>query len=585
MQTPAKASRHLQLVLGIFVLATGAFEAWFGRPELFGDDISYLDAAHMIRIGDWHAALNPMWSIGYPALLACLCPLFPHTIGGELTAVFALNVTIYAAAWLSLLYFLRVATLFLATTPGAPRLDSETWALPPPLSPVMLTAAACVFCCVQVGFGRVSSIGPDQLVTSLFFVASACLLRFVMQPDARRGAWLGVVLGLGFLVKAVFLPLAVIVIASALLPYRRRLNPRVAFSIPAAFLLFLLPYAAGLSWAIGRPTIGESGALNYAFHVNQLPHWMGWQGGPARLGQPLHPVHLLRTHPAVLGFGEPFHVTYPPQFNLHFWYDGYNHFFSPVNALRAILTNFHALEAVLHENAAAILAVLLCASILLLRQSGRRTHLRRFGRAWQLWLPSVLGIALYVQVHLEGRYIAAFVAILALLPVVAAESTPIPPRLRVLLLLILIPSTLLDLAAQLRLPIQRAARHTPPETGGQWIIASYLRQAGLHPGENVASVSTLNDIRCTWAYAAGLHIVADIGNDAYDPESQQQDFTLFWTDPATQQDVLRLFREQGAVAVVAPDAPQALTPAWQPIPNTHAWLLRLNPTLDSSRSR
>ena len=114
------------------------------------------------------------------------------------------------------------------------------------------------------------------------------------------------------------------------------------------------------------------------------------------------------------------------------------------------------------------------------------------------------------------------------------------------------------------------------QRGGQWDIARYLTQSGLEPGDKVASVTTLNDIRCTWAYAAGLHIVTNIGNDAYSPQNQQQDFNLFWTDPATQQDVLRLFREQGAVAVVVPIAnTPPVGSNWQQIPNTQAWLLRL----------
>ena len=324
----------LHLLLGSVVMACGLLEAWFGRPELFGDDISYLDVANMIRVGDWRAAFNPLWSIGYPLLLVLVRPFFPAGLHGEFTAVFALNITIYLATWLSFVWFLSTAADFIDTN----------------LTPLVLTVAACVFVVVQIGFGKVSSVGPDQLVVCLFFLACGLLLRFSQQPTIANGMRLGTVLGVGFVVKAVFLPLSVIFITAALLPFRSRLPRKAALSVSGGVLLFLLPYAAGLSWAVGRPTLGESGQLNYAYHVNQLPHWMGWQGGPPRLGIPLHPVHLLRDHPAVFGFGEPFHVTYPPQFNLHFWYDGYNHCFSTLNAIRSITTNLHEFEKVLHEN-------------------------------------------------------------------------------------------------------------------------------------------------------------------------------------------------------------------------------------------
>ena len=544
--------RHLplHLLLGTAVTACGALEAWFGRPELFGDDISYLDVTNMIRSGDWKAALNPLWSIGYPLLLAAIRPMFPSGIHGELVAVFALNVGIYIAAWLSFLWFVETAAAFIRAK-GNPVAAT---------SPFILTIAACVFVVVQTCFGKVSSIGPDQLVVCLFFLSSGLLLRFTQQPSMPTGIRLGAVLGVGFIVKAIFLPLAVIVIASALLPFRNRLPRSAALSISCAFLVFLLPYSVALSWAIGRPTLGEAGQLNYAYHVNQLPHWMGWQGGPPGLGTPLHPVHLLRDHPAVFGFGEPFHVTYPPQYNLHYWYDGYNHFFSLTNALRAIATNLHEFEKVLHENWPFTLAMVVAFLIVAYTAwVGRKIR-----PLWCLFVPSILGIAMYIQVHLEGRYIAAFIAILALTPFLIFEI----PRLRAVILAVVVAGTAANLTLQFR--------HTNLHPSDQWTIASYLTQSGLRPGEKVATVTTLNQIRCTWAYASGLHIVADIGNDAYSPQNQQQDFNLFWTGPAIQQDVFKLFREQGAIAVIVPVATTpALSPDWQQIPNTQAWVHRL----------
>src|ERR1019366_4101533 len=193
---------------------------------------------------------------------------------------------------------------------------------------------------------------------------------------------------------------------------------------------------------------------------------------------------------------------------------------------------------------------------------------------WPLYFPALFGLALYIQVHLEGRYIAAFLAILDITPFLLVES----PRRKTAILILVVAGSATDLSLQLRPAFLRAINHSYMQRGGQWEIAHYLTQPGLQPGDKVASVTTLNDIRCTWAYAAGLHIVANIGNDAYSPENQQQDFQLFWSDPVTQQDVLRLFREQGAVAVVVPVAtPPPVGSGWQQIPNSQAWVLRLYP--------
>jgi hypothetical protein len=565
-----KMCSPLHLLLGGMVLLVGAIEAWYGRPELFGDDISYLDVANMIRAGDWKASLNPLWSIGYPLLLSCIRPWFSSSPYGELTAVFWLNLSIYIATYLIFLGLLHMVSVFIRR--DLPDTQNVS------LSPFLLVVATCVFVNVQVGFGRVSSVGPDQLVTCLFFLASGLALRFALRPAPGNAALLGATLGLGFIAKAIFLPLSVIVLATAILSRRRQVTVAPVIVAAATTLFFVIPYAAALSWALGRSTLGESGALNYAFHVNQLPHWMGWQGGPGELGAPVHPVQLLRSSPPVFAFGEPFHVTYPPQFNMVYWYDGYRHLFSLKNALWAFLVNLHALEAVLHENAPIVIAVCICACLVLYIQSDRRAWLKQSAQAWPWFMPAILGVVLYLQVHLEGRYIAGFLSVLAIVPFVAMErwGTRVPTRLRVVMLVLLVSGAILNLSTQLRSALRLAIHRTDITSEGQWKIARYLQQMGLQDGDKVAAVSTLNDYRCTWAYAARLHIVADIGNDAYDPQDQEKDLRLFFDDPSTREEVLHLFKQQGAVAVVAPSMPfEIVSPGWQRIPGTSAWVLRL----------
>jgi hypothetical protein len=180
----------------------------------------------------------------------------------------------------------------------------------------------------------------------------------------------------------------------------------------------------------------------------------------------------------------------------------------------------------------------------------------------------LLAFAVYLQVHLESRYIAAPIAVLAMLPLLS--------RSRPWVLVVLVAGTAANLSVNLHPTLLRAVHRTDTQSGGQWEIARSLTTSGLRSADRVAVVSTGNDIRCTWAYGARVHIVAAIGNDAYDPQDQEQDMRLFWTDLATQQDVLRLFRQQGAVAVIVLDAPATpISRDWQAVPGSGAWLLRL----------
>jgi hypothetical protein len=560
----------LRLALTALVLVASALEGRYGQPELFGDDISYLDVANMLCLGDWKSALNPLWSIGYPLLLSAVRPLFPTDVRGELRAVLWLNLTISLASYLVFLWLVRAIVAF--HRPGG------NAAAQPELSPLLLIAATFAYLTAAIGCARVSSIGPDLLVAGLFFAASGLLLRLLRHPTPVRAAALGVVLGVGYLAKAFFLPLAAIFLGILVFDSTRRRTLSAIATAVVCWMVLAAPYAAGLSWAWGSPTLGESGPLNYAFHVNGLPHWMGWQGDTDGHGTPIHPVKLLSTNPPVFGFGEPFHVTYPPQFAMPYWYEGYRHYAKLGNAARAFAANLRPTAGALAHNAGFVLASLLCGVLVLGRLRDRRAWLRHVLKAWPWIVPSLLAITLYEQVHLEARYIAGFVAVLALGPLVAIErySRDITPGLRSAMLLLVTVGGCLDLLVQLRGPIILAAHRAPVQTEGQWRVASFLVAAGLHSGDRVAVVSTVNDYRCAWAYGARVHIVAAIGNDAYDgyPPDQLRDLHRFFDDPAVQARDLDLFRQQGAVAVVAPDLPFTTTdPRWQHVPKTNAWVL------------
>ena len=568
-------SLSLRTALAGLVLLASALEGWYGQPELFGDDISYLDVVNMIRLGDWKTALNPLWSIGYPLLLSVVRLVFPTDIAGEMRAVFCLNVSLSLACYVAFLWFVREVIRF-HRAPGDPT--------PAELSPLSFVAATFAYLTAAIGCAKVSSIGPDLLVAGLFFVASGLSLRLFKRPSAITGVVLGVVLGLGYFAKAFFLPLAAIFLAILLFTCIRE-RKFASFAAAVVFwLVFVIPYASGLSWALGRHTLGESASLNYAFHVNGLPHWMGWQGGEPELGTPIHPVRLLNTDPPVFAFGEPFHVTYPPQYQMPYWYEGYRHFTRLGNAVRAIATNLRYTAGAIAHNAGLVFAILLCMMIAIrgrLRGGPTRgTWVWRLFSTWPWVLPPLLAILLYQQVHVEPRYIAGFVAVLAMFPILAIDPwlEVLRPRSVTLLLVLLALGGTADLIVQLRRPLVLALHRAPVQTEGQWRIAHFLTAAGVHPGDKVASVSDLNVFRCAWAYGARVRIVAAIGNDAYDgyPPDQLHDLHRFFDDAAVQAHVLELFRQQGAVAVVAQDLPFATNdPGWQKVPGTNARVLLL----------
>lgn len=584
-------SRALDIGMVIVLVVLGVAEGWTRYPLLASDAISYLDISRAIPSLDWKLIFNPFWGLGYPVLLAIARPLFPATPRGEWNMIHVVNLVILLVAWAAFLFLLR--SLPLADLQAPPQEVHRRQ--------VFLKAVAfAVFLALALCMNGVSSIEPDLLVACVFLFAMGLMIWLVRAPGLWRAAALGCVLGLGYWVKNVGLPLALIVLATALaaLCWNRRsaIKP-----ILIAFLIFLLvaaPYVVGLSRSYGSFTLGLSGSLNYAFHVNRLPHWTNWQGGPLPVyGTPVHPTSQVMSNPDVFVFGEPFPATYPPFSHIAYWYKGFRTFFNPKLQTIAILRSGYAFLKILFGQPIlyASLAALLLLAMGLRNAEDRKNWLRRLLRLWPVYVPAIVAIAMYLLVHVQSRYISSFFAILYIVPFAALAGGRLPAR-KVLTgaLAVLVAGVILNLAVIDRASFENVAHRKYYTNNSGWLLAKYLRAAGMKPGEKVAAVGGPNAF-CEWAYLDHLRIVAEMGGDPYDqwhpektsPQAVAAEMREFWRNPGVQGKVLEQFRRAGAVAVIAPAKPAGLSLAgWVPAPGAHVWVYQFsNVRLDASGAR
>ena len=561
-------SRTLGIFLVVIVVVLGAWEGWYTRTDYTTDAISYLDIIRAIPHWDWKLMLNPQWSIGYPLLVALIRPLFPAGPFGEWNALHALNLLIYTATYFAFLFFLRTA----ASDPDISLQPDKS-----SRQEFLLIAGTCIFLCTELCMDAASRVGPDTLVTCLFFLAVTLIVRILRQPQLSLALLLGVVLGAAYWTKAIFLPLSIVLLLVA--AYGLWRNKKSFALLPLTVIVlaaFVIPYAAGLSWVMGRFTLGEAGSLNYAFHVNHIPHWVHWHGGPAGYGMPIHPSRMLMDDPPLFEFGEPFHTTYPPFGSLAYWYEGYHHFFSIKWQVRVAIGNTGRLILLLVTQPITY-AFAACVALMFLAERDWRKWLSRMLHYWPFIIPALVGICLYITVHLEGRYVASFLTVLAALPFVAfCASTPqITQRLRTSLLVILILGTAANLLVVDREAVTAALHHRRYTDNPQWVLGAYLKQSGLKPGDKVAGISYGPNARATWASIDGARMVAEIGNDAYDATHPNPDsWYRFWhVSPATQQQALSLFKQAGAVVVVTDTKdPKVTPPGWIHVGNTDYWI-------------
>jgi hypothetical protein len=577
------------LLVSFVILALGAVEDVYGntdRGDVYGSDaVQYLDIARALERHDFRSALNPLWSQGYPVLLAVARPLFAPSPDGDWEATRVVNFMIFAADYFAFLYLLTGMMGTLKQDRGSPARRSV----------LFWVAGLALFVATQICLGQVSRVNPDQLVTIFFFLALGLILRILHRKptDAlrlwQRGALLGLILGLGFIAKAVFLALGcgILLLLTVALWCRRERN--VLLIAAATFALIVGGYGAALSRATGHFTLGESGSINYAWHVNRLQKWVHWQGGiqtaaeawpkasiarfaqwntrPPDFGQPVHPTTILQQSPVVYGFSAPIHATYVPYFDPPYFYEGYRHLIRPRYQLIALAKSLGDLAQTLWTQPI-FFALLLALAILLARRDSRRTFKQWLRTNWLIPAIALFAVAIYLPVHLEGRYLAGFLAVLGLAAFLAASADGIPASQRRLLGLIVVLGLAGDIA-RYQLPVWRnVMHHKSPRNNEEWKTGEAVLAEHLPLNAEVGVLSWTPNLQSDWAYIAHLDIIGEIASGP--------DLELFWrSSPAEQVNTLDTLRRAGAVAVFTRNKPShAGGPAWKQFPGTNMWIYR-----------
>jgi hypothetical protein len=562
------------------VAVLGAIEGFYGRTIYLNDFIAYLDVSRAIGRHDWLGALNPMWPPGYPLLVAFAQSLAPATPEGEWYAATALNLVIFLTTYGAWRYLIRSAIGFYR--PCALGMENH---------PVAVWTSSCLFVGCCLGLVNVSSVSPDLLVTGYFILGTALTLQLIWKGRARDGLLFGLLLGTSVWIKGALLWFTVFLFVTAImgcLTKRGRWRPlALAVLIYAPFLVI---FVAAMSWSSGQFSMGASGPLNYAQHVNHLPHWYHWQGGEP-FGMPIHPTPPLVPGLPAFAFNGPFYATYSPYENLAYWYDGFHQFFSLRLQALAILRSSYQLAAVI-VGQPILFGVLLALIASLIRSPWRRAMFAAAWRGWPMFLPAVLGLSVYMAVSVEERYLAPFALVFGLLPFAPLLEPTLTAR-RALAIALTVIFTVTGLSEYVRnagasvsAVVAGADFHDAP----QWRLAASLQARGLKPGDPVAIINgyTATD-RYHWAYVDQLRIVAEFGAlpfriaprertrfDGNATEPADQDFgRQFWLDlsDAQRNAVLTAFHAAGARAVVSLATPVVpIDPNWTRLSGTDKWL-------------
>jgi len=510
----------------------GATQLVIARNGYGPDARSYSEIARAYLRHDWAMAINAYWSPMYSWLVALTLQLGKPSLRGEFPLLHLLNFFIFLVTLAGFEFFWR----------GLPTADALNRPLslgkePSPLPTSALWVLGYVlFIWLTVGT-IIQVLGPDLCVATVVLFMAGLLVRIKTSNALTAGKspyiWLGVALGLGYLVKAVLFPMAFVFLGVALF---LRLDWRHAANVGLAVLVFAsiaAPQIIVLSRAKGRVTFSDSGKLTFAWSNYDLPV-RDWQG-QAGSGLPLHPTRLVYTHPQMFEFNGPIRSNYPPWYDPSYWNAG----ISPKFNLDLVLRHFV-------RNATTILLdfalprIWLIGIVVLLSFCQPSATIRGIAQSWYLIVPSLCVFGAYSLTFAEFRYLPAWLLMvwasvlvgLRLRPSLA--SPPMTKLIAIAVAAVMVVSTSHGLYGQLR-----SGRHD--DATAHYAIAEGLTKLGVHRGDQVGVIGFDNDAH--WAYLDGLMIVAEIGTSGV---------CDFWNaSDGNKSNMLHRFAQAGAVAIIA----------------------------------
>ena len=223
---------------------------------------------------------------------------------------------------------------------------------------------------------------------------------------------LGLTLGLGYLAKAAMFPAALLLIGILFLkPPKDGLGRRHAVIALACFCLVAAPLVLSLSHEKHRFTFGDSGKLNYAWFVGDIPAYSGWNGQPAENGIPAHAPRTISQAPLVLEFRTPVGGTLPIWYDPSYWWEGLR---VPISVQRQLAGLFRPFTQV-HSMQTVFLALAAGLAPFCLLNFRVRKVIREGGiQTWILILWPAATCLMYSLVLFNFRYVVAYLVLIGL---------------------------------------------------------------------------------------------------------------------------------------------------------------------------
>ena len=530
------SSRSGPLIRIFFWIATaivGLTQAWSLRFTLTQDGNNYLDIATAYLRGDFAHAINAYWSPMFSWLIAVTLRVLNPPGYWETTLLHLLSLVGLLIALRCFEYFFAAFLTFFKHSRDSKdemAMSESLWWL----------LGYGLFFSTSLFVLTLEPATPDVWVCVITYLAMGVLMRIALQPEKTAYfAVFGLVLGLGYLTKSFYFPLAFVFLIVAGLAARtsRRHFARVFLSL-LVFALVGGPFIFAISEAKNRFTFGDVGKIGYSEFIDPIAQAFFWQG-ENQTGTPNHPTRKILSAPRVFEFATPVGGSYPPSYDMSYWMDGVRPHFNlrgQIRILRQSVGTLFLIFVIQIEFAVGLF-------VLWFFQEKRSECFYSVARLWPLWVPPAAACVAYSLVLVEARYVAPFLVFLWLAGFAGVARTSAASSRRVVFAVVLASLSVTGIKTGKYFVSDLAAMsHQQNE---YWEVAQNLHKLGVEPGDKVSIIA--GKAVAHWARLAGVKIVAELplGEDG-----------IFWSgDRATQERVFAAFAGTGSRVVVVKDPP------------------------------
>jgi hypothetical protein len=517
--------KSIKWVFRCFGLLFALIETFLSRNGINPDARVNLELARAFLHHDWAMTVNTLWQPLYPWLLALTLVVTRPSLRWEFPVAHFLNFVLFLLCLVAFEFFWH--TLLENWINDS---SERTGAIP---QIAFWVFGYSLFLWLGIGY-TLAYLKPDLLVLAIVLAQAGLYLRLksAARPERSTALWFGVLLGAGYLTKAILFPVAFVFLGFLLVSFRSSWRWRPVAIAALAFLAISIPEITALSLSKGRLTYADTGRLNLAWHNYDIPyrHWQGGKGS----GIAAHPTRKIYDQPAVYEFNGPIRASYPPWFDASYWNEGLAPKFNlGIVARHAAhnLGNFLRLLVQPKIWTIALLLILLTASAATFSGIWLR---------WDLILLSVSVFLMYCLTSVEPRYFPPWQ--LLFWGSIIAGIRMRPRFLSWTGYHWLAALTAIGLLASMANGIRGQLSHGQHDDAvAEYLTAEGLASMRVMPGTKVAAIGFDND--AYFAYLDQLSIVAEIDSD---------ETCKFWeASPAVQSEVLGKLRQAGVQIVVA----------------------------------